>query len=212
MAKGTLYIISAPSGAGKSSMISALINRNHDLPAQVSISHTTRSARPGEQNGVHYHFVDKAQFEHLIEQGAFFEYAQVFGNYYGTSRFTIEATLARGIDVFLDIDWQGARQIRQQMSEVVSVFILPPSREELEKRLKMRGQDSDEVIQGRMTQARDEISHYDEYDYLIINQNFDEAVSQLQAILQCHRLRQRAQALKYQTIVTDLLVNESEID
>ncbi|MFM2477274.1 guanylate kinase [Celerinatantimonas sp. MCCC 1A17872] len=212
MAKGTLYIVSAPSGAGKSSMINALINRNPNLPIQVSISHTTRAPRPGEENGVHYHFVSKTEFEELIAQSAFFEYAEVFGNYYGTSKLAIEQTLSQGIDVFLDIDWQGARQVREQMNEAVSVFILPPSSAELENRLKMRGQDSQEVIRSRMLQAKAEMSHYDEYDYLIINEDFDRAVTQLQAILQCHRLRQSAQALKYQTIITDLLVNKPKID
>ncbi|WP_165872636.1 guanylate kinase [Celerinatantimonas diazotrophica] len=212
MAKGTLYIVSAPSGAGKSSMINALINRNPNLPIQVSISHTTRAPRPGEESGAHYHFVSKEQFEELIAQNAFFEYAEVFGQYYGTSKMAIEQTLTQGIDVFLDIDWQGARQVREQMNDAVSVFILPPSSEELENRLKMRGQDSQEVIRSRMRQAKAEMSHYDEYDYLIINEDFDHAVTQLQAILQCHRLRQSAQALKYQTIIQDLLVNEPEID
>lgn len=193
-------------------MINALINRNPNLPIQVSISHTTRAPRPGEENGVHYHFVSKTEFEELIAQSAFFEYAEVFGNYYGTSKLAIEQTLSQGIDVFLDIDWQGARQVREQMSEAVSVFILPPSSAELENRLKMRGQDSQEVIRSRMLQAKAEMSHYDEYDYLIINEDFDRAVTQLQAILQCHRLRQSAQALKYQTIITDLLVNKPKID
>lgn len=193
-------------------MINALINRNPNLPIQVSISHTTRAPRPGEENGVHYHFVSKTEFEELIAQSAFFEYAEVFGNYYGTSKLAIEQTLSQGIDVFLDIDWQGARQVREQMSEAVSVFILPPSSAELENRLKMRGQDSQEVIRSRMLQAKAEMSHYDEYDYLIINEDFDRAVTQLQAILQCHRLRQGAQALKYQTIITDLLVNKPKID
>lgn len=193
-------------------MINALINRNPNLPIRVSISHTTRAPRPGEDNGVHYHFVSKEQFEELIAQNAFFEYAEVFGKYYGTSKVSIEQMLRQGIDVFLDIDWQGARQVREQMSEAVSVFILPPSSEELENRLKMRGQDSQAVIRSRMLQAQAEMSHYNEYDYLIINEDFDRAVAQLQAILQCHRLRQSAQALKYRTIIQDLLVNKPKID
>ncbi|CAG8999563.1 MAG: Guanylate kinase [Candidatus Celerinatantimonas neptuna] len=193
-------------------MISALINRNPTWPIQVSISHTTRSIRPGEENGTHYHFVSVNEFEALIARNAFFEYAHVFGNYYGTSRLAIEQMLLQGIDVFLDIDWQGARQVREQMPEAVSVFILPPSRDELKHRLKMRGQDSSSVIEARMNEARSEMSHYNEYDYLIINNVFDEAVNQLQAILQSQRLHQSAQSIKYQTLITELLAKQSEID
>ncbi|WP_026958136.1 MULTISPECIES: guanylate kinase [Aliagarivorans] len=204
-ATGTLYIVSAPSGAGKSSMINAYLSRHKAFPAQVSVSHTTRAARPGEQDGVHYHFVDHSQFEQLIEEQAFFEYAEVFGNYYGTSRRTIEETLAKGIDVFLDIDWQGARQVKQMMPEAVSVFILPPSRHELEQRLHMRGQDSEEVIAKRMNEAESEMSHYNEYDYLIINTHFDEAVSELTAIITAQRLQSASQAAKHRELLADLL-------
>ncbi|MFM2481478.1 guanylate kinase [Celerinatantimonas sp. YJH-8] len=209
VAKGTLYIVSAPSGAGKSSMISALINRNKNFPIQVSVSHTTRAVRPGEENGIHYHFVSISEFESLIRQDAFFEYAQVFGNYYGTSRLAIEQLLEQGVDVFLDIDWQGARQVREQMPDACSIFILPPSQQELENRLRMRGQDSDSVIASRMAQARSEISHYNEYDYIIVNNEFDEAVNQLHAILLSHRLQQQNQVIKYQSILTDLLANDA---
>ena len=146
MAKGTLYIVSAPSGAGKSSLIASLLENNPTYAMKVSISHTTRDMRPGELNGVHYHFVSQNEFETLIAENTLLEYAQVFGNYYGTSRQWIEENLNKGIDIFLDIDWQGARQIRQKMPEAKSIFILPPSREELERRLNARGQDSDEVI------------------------------------------------------------------
>lgn len=207
VAKGTLYIVSAPSGAGKSSMINALINRNKDFPVQVSVSHTTRAPRPGEQDGVHYHFVSIDEFEDLIQQHAFYEHAQVFGNYYGTSKQAIEQLLEQGIDVFLDIDWQGARQVREQNKDAKSIFILPPSTIELKKRLQMRGQDSDSVIESRMAQARSEISHYNEYDYIIVNNEFDVAVNELHAILLSQRLSQASQVVKYQSTLTDLLAN-----
>lgn len=205
MGKGTLYIVSAPSGAGKSSLIAGLLERNPTYAMKVSISHTTRGMRPGEQDGVHYHFVQKEQFEALIEQGEFLEYAEVFGNYYGTSRVWIEDTLEKGIDVFLDIDWQGAQQIRQQMPHAKSVFILPPSKEELERRLNTRGQDSAAVIAKRMSEARSEISHYYEYDYVIVNDDFDVALMDFKAILRAERLKQDKQAAKYQSMIAALL-------
>ncbi|EEX38066.1 guanylate kinase [Vibrio metschnikovii CIP 69.14] len=154
---------------------------------------------------MHYHFVQKEQFEALIEQGEFLEYAEVFGNYYGTSRVWIEDTLEKGIDVFLDIDWQGAQQIRQQMPHAKSVFILPPSKEELERRLNTRGQDSVAVIAKRMSEARSEISHYCEYDYVIVNDDFDVALMDFKAILRAERLKQDKQAAKYQSMIAALL-------
>ncbi|EKO3792226.1 guanylate kinase [Vibrio metschnikovii] len=205
MGKGTLYIVSAPSGAGKSSLIAGLLERNPTYAMKVSVSHTTRGMRPGEQDGVHYHFVQKEQFEALIEQGEFLEYAEVFGNYYGTSRVWIEDTLEKGIDVFLDIDWQGAQQIRQQMPHAKSIFILPPSKEELERRLNTRGQDSVAVIAKRMSEARSEISHYCEYDYVIVNDDFDVALMDFKAILRAERLKQDKQAAKYQSMIAALL-------
>ncbi|PJC85203.1 guanylate kinase [Vibrio sp. HA2012] len=205
MAQGTLYIVSAPSGAGKSSLISALLESNPAYAMKVSVSHTTRSMRPGEQDGVHYHFVQKALFETLIEKGEFLEYAEVFGNYYGTSRVWIEENLQKGIDVFLDIDWQGAQQIRTQMPLAKSVFILPPSNGELERRLNARGQDSEEVIAKRMSEAKSEISHYDEYDYLIVNDDFDAALMDFKAIIRAERLKQDKQAAKYNGMLTALL-------
>lgn len=203
--KGTLYIVSAPSGAGKSSLIAAMLEKNPTYAMKVSVSHTTRSMRPGEEDGVHYHFVEKSEFESLIEQGAFLEYAEVFGNYYGTSRLWIEETLEKGIDVFLDIDWQGARQIREQMPQAKSVFILPPSNSELERRLNVRGQDSDEVIAKRMSEAKSEMSHYDEYDYVIVNDDFDGALVDFKAILRAERLKQDKQAVKYKGMLDALL-------
>lgn len=205
MGKGTLYIVSAPSGAGKSSLISAMLEKNPTYAMKVSVSHTTRCMRPGEQDGVHYHFVEKEHFEALIEQGEFLEYAEVFGNYYGTSRVWIERTLDKGIDVFLDIDWQGARQIRAQMPAAKSIFILPPSNGELERRLNTRGQDSEAVIAKRMAEAKSEISHYNEYDYLIVNDDFDTALVDFKAILRAERLKQDKQAAKYSGMLEALL-------
>ncbi|MCG9597775.1 guanylate kinase [Vibrio sp. Isolate25] len=205
MGKGTLYIVSAPSGAGKSSLISAMLETNPTYAMKVSVSHTTRGMRPGEQDGVHYHFVQKESFEELIEQGAFLEYAEVFGNYYGTSRPWIEENLDKGIDVFLDIDWQGARQIREQMPQAQSIFILPPSNGELERRLNARGQDSDAVIAKRMAEAKSEISHYSEYDYVIVNDDFDSALMDFKAIIRAERLKQDKQAAKYKGMLDALL-------
>ncbi|WGW00472.1 guanylate kinase [Vibrio sp. YMD68] len=205
MGKGTLYIVSAPSGAGKSSLISAMLETNPTYAMKVSVSHTTRGMRPGEQDGVHYHFVQKEHFEDLIGKGQFLEYAEVFGNYYGTSQVWIEENLEKGIDVFLDIDWQGARQIREKMPLARSVFILPPSNGELERRLNARGQDSDAVIAKRMAEAKAEISHYNEYDYVIINDDFDAALMDFKAIIRAERLRQDKQAAKYKGMLDALL-------
>ena len=207
MGKGTLYIVSAPSGAGKSSLISAMLERNPTYAMKVSVSHTTRGMRPGEENGIHYHFVAKEEFEALIAQGDFLEYAEVFGNYYGTSRPWIEENLDKGIDVFLDIDWQGARQIREQMPLAKSIFILPPSKEELERRLNARGQDSEAVIAKRMNEAQSEISHYNEYDYVIVNDDFDTAVLDFKSILRAERLKEDKQAAKYSSMLTALLAD-----
>ncbi|OBT13009.1 guanylate kinase [Vibrio sp. UCD-FRSSP16_10] len=205
MGQGTLYIVSAPSGAGKSSLISAMLEKNPVYAMKVSVSHTTRSTRPGEENGVHYHFVERNEFETLIEEGVFLEHAEVFGNYYGTSRIWIEENLERGIDVFLDIDWQGARQIREQMPQAKSVFIIPPSNGELERRLNVRGQDSSEVIAKRMSEAKSEMSHYDEYDYIIVNDDFDAALMDFRAILRAERLKQDKQTAKYSGMLSALL-------
>ncbi|WP_069211983.1 guanylate kinase [Vibrio anguillarum] len=205
MGKGTLYIVSAPSGAGKSSLISAMLETNPTYAMKVSVSHTTRGMRQGEQDGVHYHFVQKELFEELITKGEFLEHAEVFGNYYGTSKVWIKNNLNKGIDVFLDIDWQGARQIRDKMPDAKSVFILPPSKEELERRLNARGQDSEAVIAKRMNEAQAEISHYTEYDYVIINDDFDVALMDFRAILRAERLKQDKQAAKYNSMLNALL-------
>ncbi|MDO4626946.1 MAG: guanylate kinase [Pasteurellaceae bacterium] len=206
MSQGNLYIVSAPSGAGKSSLINALLTQNTENRMMVSVSHTTRQPRSGEQNGVHYHFVTPAEFEELIAQGAFLEYAKVFGgNYYGTSLPAIEQNLAQGIDVFLDIDWQGAQQIRAKVPNVKSIFILPPSLAELKRRLVGRGQDSDDVISERMSKAISEISHYNEYDYVIVNDDFEQALADLQHILYAEKLTLAYQAKQKQALLDQLL-------
>lgn len=202
---GTLYIVSAPSGAGKSSLISALLKDNPGYDVTMSVSHTTRAPRKSEQDGVHYHFVDAAHFKQLIAQDTFLEYAEVFGNFYGTSKPWIEQTLEKGIDIFLDIDWQGAKQIRSKMTNSKSIFILPPSQEELERRLSARGQDAQEVIDNRMRHAKEEMSHYHEYDYVIINDDFDTALMDLKAIIRAERIKQYKFNRKYQDILSRLL-------
>ncbi|MGF1699853.1 guanylate kinase [Photobacterium makurazakiensis] len=208
MSKGTLYIVSAPSGAGKSSLINALLETNPTYDMKVSVSHTTRGMRPGEKNGVHYNFVSVEEFTELAEKSAFLEHAEVFGNFYGTSRLWIEEQLNKGIDVFLDIDWQGARQIRKQMPQAKSLFILPPSKEELERRLNARGQDSEAVIARRMQEARAEISHFNEYDYVIVNDDFDAALMDFKAIIRAERLKQDKQAAKYNSMLNALLAEQ----
>lgn len=205
MYTGTLFIISAPSGAGKSSLIKAYLAQSNLHPAIVSVSHTTRAPRPGENDGEHYHFVEKHQFEDLIKQNAFVEYATVFGNYYGTSKATINESLTQGINVFLDIDWQGARQVREIMPDAKSIFILPPSITELEKRLFKRGQDSHDVIEKRMQKARSEMSHYNEYDYIIINDDFNTSVQQLSAIIIAESLNTKKQISDNKNIINQLL-------
>ena len=205
MYTGTLFIISAPSGAGKSSLIRAYLAQENHHPAKVSISHTTRKPRPGEQQGEHYYFVDNQKFESLIKQNAFVEYAHVFDHYYGTSKAEIEQSLLQGINVFLDIDWQGAEQVRQQMPESKSIFILPPSLKELENRLIKRGQDDAQVISKRMHKAQSEISHFNEYDYVIINDDFDESLIALNAIMTSASLEQSKQAIAHHQLLADLL-------
>lgn len=206
MTQGNLYILSAPSGAGKSSLITALLQQDEEKKMMVSVSHTTRQPRSGEREGVHYYFVSVTEFENLIEQGVFLEYAKVFGgNYYGTSLPAIERHLAQGIDVFLDIDWQGAQQIRAKVPGVKSIFILPPSLPELERRLIGRGQDSMEVIADRMSKAISEMSHYDEYDYVIINDDFSRALADLKHILNAEKLKLDYQRKQNQALIKELL-------
>ncbi|MEO5344242.1 MAG: guanylate kinase [Gammaproteobacteria bacterium SHHR-1] len=200
---GTLYILSAPSGAGKTSLVKALLQQDADVV--VSVSHTTRDMRPGEQDGVDYNFVTMDAFNALIEQGQFLEYAEVFGNKYGTSQQWVRDQLEAGRDVILEIDWQGAEQVRRLMPEAVTVFILPPSRAALRERLNARGQDSEEIIDGRMAEAISEMSHYPEYDYLLINDDFAQALDELASLFKARRLRQGAQQQKQAALLTDLL-------
>lgn len=201
--KGTLYIISAPSGAGKTSLVKALLESTTDI--MVSVSHTTRGMRPGEVDGRDYHFTEVETFRSMIADGAFLEHAQVFDNFYGTSRSSALDMMERGVDVILEIDWQGAEQVRQKMSEAVSIFILPPSREELERRLRGRGTDADEVIAKRLGQAVEEMSHYGDFDYLVFNDDFDTALNQLRAIVLARRQRSEAQIAANQAILDALL-------
>lgn len=201
--QGTLYIVSAPSGAGKTSMVKELLER--DPKVMVSVSHTTREPRWGEENGVAYNFVSLEEFDDLIGRGAFLEYAEVFTNKYGTSQLWVEDQLHQGRDVILEIDWQGAQQVRRLVPDCRSIFILPPSREELERRLHGRGTDSSEVIAKRMAQAISEMSHYGEYDYLVINDDFQTAVQELHAIFLAHRLQQSAQARNHEHLLAALL-------
>lgn len=200
---GTLYIISAPSGAGKTSLVDALVRTMHDL--KVSVSHTTRPSRPGEIDGTHYHFVDTATFQRMADAGDFLEHACVFGNLYGTSRSQVLSDLKAGTDVILEIDWQGGQQVRRAFEDCVSIFILPPSRDELERRLRSRNQDSDEVIAKRMREAVSEMSHFREYDYLVVNDTFDDALTDLKAIVRARRLRCSAQTAKLGRRVNELL-------
>ena len=188
MKKGTLYIVSAPSGAGKSSLIASILKRfNLDDSLRLSVSHTTRQPRPGEVDHVSYHFVTNEEFEALIARGAFYEYAHVFDHYYGTSQEIVEQWLNEGKDVLLDIDWQGARQIREQTPDAKGIFIVPPSLEELNRRLVTRATDAPEVIEKRMNKAMGEISHYDEYDYVIVNDDFEESVLNMRSIILANR-------------------------
>ena len=201
---GTLYILSAPSGAGKSSLLRALLGAMGGSVA-VSISHTTRNPRPGEVDGSDYHFVDVPTFKAMVDRGAFLEHARVFDNHYGTSRQAVEQQLAAGQDVILEIDWQGARLVRELMPESTGIFILPPSRETLRERLQGRGQDDAAVIERRMRDAISEMSHYAEYDYLVINDEFEQALEDLVAILRCRRLRLALQSSGQAALLRDLL-------
>lgn len=201
---GSLFIVSAPSGAGKTSLVKALLESLTQI--RVSISHTTRAMRPGEENGVHYHFVDIDSFLAMQKQNEFLEHAKVFDNYYGTSRKAVQSLLEQGEDVILEIDWQGARQVRQQFPQSISIFILPPSKSALRERLTGRGQDDDSIIERRMQDAVTEMSHYDEFDYLIINDDFNQALSELSAVVVAQRMRMAPQKNRQQQLLQDLLI------
>ncbi|WP_434131701.1 guanylate kinase [Methylocaldum sp. GT1BB] len=203
MSIGTLFIVSAPSGAGKTSLVRAL--RENLEGFTVSVSHTTRAQRPGEVHGRDYFFVNHAEFEGMIESGGFLEHARVFDNYYGTARATVEKALSEGQDVLLEIDWQGARQIRSLMPDCISIFILPPSRRTLEERLKARGQDDPDTIARRMRDAISEMSHYSEYDYLIVNDDFDRALAELRSVVVASRLKTGRQSEVHKDLIGGLL-------
>ena len=203
MAKGTLYVVSAASGAGKTSLVNAILEAVPDL--EVSVSHTTREPRPGEVDGVNYHFVDMQQFEQMVDDGAFLEHATVFGNKYGTSDAHIRQQLEAGKDVILEIDWQGARQIRKLVPECSTVYIAPPSAEALRERLTTRGQDDDAIIDRRMQEAVSEMEHYVEFDYLVINDDFDVAARNLSAIFLGQRMLLGRQQAKHEDLLAKLL-------
>jgi len=200
---GQLYIFSAPSGAGKTSLVEALLESTDGIG--VSVSHTTRDMRSGEEDGVHYHFIDKLEFEKMVDTGTFLEHAKVFDNYYGTSQKALEDRLSQGEDVILEIDWQGAQQVRKLMPYAISVFILPPSRKALEQRLNSRGQDSADVIARRMQDATSDMAHYVEFDYVIINNEFEVATQQLRAIVLAQRQRLDVLAKAEQSTLTALI-------
>lgn len=207
-APGTLFVVSAPSGAGKTSLVRALIER--DPRITLSVSHTTRPRREGERDGDHYHFVDSDRFETMVAEQAFIEHAEVFGNRYGTARAQVESTLRSGNDVILEIDWQGARQIRQQMPACIGVFVLPPSRKKLRQRLESRAQDDPSTIDRRMRAAVNELSHFAEFDYLVVNDDFQTALDEMAAITHSQRLRQTPQALRLADLTAELLAADPD--
>jgi guanylate kinase len=200
---GSLYIVAAPSGAGKSSLVNALLEREPGIA--LSISHTTRPPRPNDHDGEHYHFVNRGVFERMIADGLFLEHAEVFGNGYGTSRGAVESLLAAGRDVLLEIDWQGARQVRQAMPGAVGIFILPPSRAELERRLRTRASDDAPAIARRLAGSRLEIAHAGEFDYIVVNDQFADALADLLAIVASRRLRSASQLVRHAALLDDLL-------
>ena len=200
---GTLFIVSAASGTGKTTLVKALLKNCDNL--SVSISHTTRPIRVGELDTVHYHFTSKDSFVEMIGKGAFLEHAEVFGNYYGTALSTVESTLRQDHDIILEIDWQGAQQVRRLYPNAVSIFIIPPSREALRDRLQARGQDSDEVITQRLNGAIADMSHFIEFDFVVINDDFDTALENLRSIVEASRLRQSVQTIRHGERIQSLL-------
>jgi guanylate kinase len=203
--RGQLFIVAAPSGAGKSSLVNAVLARTPGIA--LSISYTSRGPRPGERHAQHYHFVDKAEFERMVAAGDFFEHALVHGDYKGTARQSVEPQLVAGHDVLLEIDWQGARQVKDKVPDALGVFILPPSREALESRMRSRGQDSEDTIARRLAAAREEMSHYDEFDFVIVNEDFETAVSEMQAIFIGSRQRRHIQQQRHAGLIEALLAS-----
>jgi guanylate kinase len=202
-AQGTLYVISAPSGAGKTSLVKAVTE--HDSSVMVSVSHTTRKKRPNEKNGVNYHFVSIEAFLSISAEGGFLESAQVFGNYYGTSQKWVEEMLDSGKDVVLEIDWQGAEQVRRLMPSTQTIFIVPPSKEALRERLTQRGQDDETIITQRMQEAVEQMNHYPEFDYLVVNDQFEDALQDLLSIFRSRRLAITHQQEALQPLLENLL-------
>lgn len=203
---GSLFIIAAASGSGKTSLVNEIISQDNHI--MVSVSHTTRPQREYEKDSVHYFFVNKNQFESMIEQNVFLEYAEVFGHYYGTSRAWVEKQLQAGIDVILEIDWQGAKQVTKQFSDSVSIFILPPSSQSLRERLEKRNSDSAEIIEKRLDSASEEIAHLYEFDFLVINDDFYHALADIRSIIHARRLRTSLQIMKHCKLLEDLLQNQ----
>jgi guanylate kinase len=200
---GTLFIVAAPSGAGKSSIVNAVLARDPRLC--LSISFTSRQPRPGERHAEHYHFIAVDEFKAMIRNGDFFEYAEVHGDWKGTARQSVLPQLAAGKDVVLEIDWQGARQVRRLLPEAIGIFILPPSREALEQRMRSRGQDSEDTIRLRLAAAREDMSHYDEFDYVLVNEVFADAVDQACAIIAASRVRRPVQQARHADLIAELL-------
>ena len=203
--RGTLFIVAAPSGAGKSSIVNACLARDPNIC--LSISFTSRAPRPGERHAEHYNFIGADEFEAMIRAGDFFEHAQVHGDWKGTARQSVEPQLSAGKDVLLEIDWQGAQQVKRQVPDAVSVFILPPSRAALEERMRKRGQDSEETIARRLANAREEMSHHAEFDYIIVNEVFDAAVDDMCAIFTASRLRRGQQVQRHAGLIATLLAD-----
>jgi guanylate kinase len=208
--RGLLFVISAPSGAGKTSLVAALLRTDPNL--RVSISHTTRARRPRETDGEHYHFVSPDEFDAMIARGEFLEHAEVFGKRYGTARQSVEHELAQGRDVILEIDWQGAQQVRARHGDTVSMFVLPPSRKVLLERLTSRAQDGIDAIRERSRKAVSEMSHYAEFDYLVVNEHFDTALGDLRTIIGAARLGQKSQRIRLDALLRELLSSSEPIE
>lgn len=206
---GLLFVVAAASGTGKTSLVKALLDRTSDI--HVSVSHTTRQQRPGELNGVHYHFTDVASFLKQVSASGFIEHAEVFGNYYGTSQAEVERQLSAGHDVLLEIDWQGAEQVRRLFPDSIQIFIVPPSQYDLRERLSARAQDSIEVIEQRLAGAITDMQQYVHFDYLIINDVFDHALHDIETIIHSSRLTVKQQAKRHQALIEALLTPQSNI-